>query len=382
MITTIARDVTLRDLYSLLERQQAYKVDLVVPARKMRFSGAQLVIEGVEAAIDVEGVTEVNGFYAPTDVFDEGISGKLGIPLPYVRQLRKERADLYDANANGWLHSDDRSFMVRLFVSADGSPGIARAMLSDKYRIIDNLDVLTAILRGIKEVDADIEVKRCDLSERNMLVKIWAPSVRAHAGKLFSGYTSPYSGLSGDELPFVFAGFVARNSETGNGRNTLTAEVTAEVCTNGMTQTQDVVGDVHLGGKMDEGVVRWSSDTMSKHLELVTAKARDAAKTFLDADYLATVIERMTQVSGRQLVAPGDNVVKVSEEIITKVAKVLAFDKETTDGVLDHFIRGGLHTSGGVMHAVTSYAQRIDDPDKALTVNQAGVRAMELAALS
>lgn len=372
MITTTARDVSLRDLYVLLERQQAHKVDLVVPARKMRFSGGQLVVDGVEVELEDSGVTDVNGVYDPTDVFDEGVADKLKIPLPYVRRMRKERTDLYDVNANGWLAADDRSFMLRLFVSKDDSPGVARAMLSDKYRIIDNLDVLTAILRGIKQVDAQVEVKRCDLSERNMLVKIWAPSVRAHAGSLFRGYTSPYSGKSGDELPFVFAGFVARNSETGNGRNTLTAEVTAEVCTNGMTQTQDMIGDVHLGGTMDEGIVRWSSETMRKHLDLITSKAQDAAATFLDTAYLEKVIERMQDKADHRLADP--------RTAIEKVSKQLGFDQETTAGVFDHFIRGGLVTSGAVMHAVTSYSQTIEDPDKALKVNSQGVRAMELAA--
>jgi hypothetical protein len=49
-------------------------------------------------------------------------------------------------------------------------------------------------------------------------------------------------------------------------------------------------------------------------------------------------------------------------------------------GRLDHFIRGGAITAGGVLQAVTSYAQEVDDPDEALNLEESAVRAMELAA--
>ena len=37
-------------------------------------------------------------------------------------------------------------------------------------------------------------------------------------------------------------------------------------------------------------------------------------------------------------------------------------------------------TAGGVMNAVTSYAQTVDDPDVAYDLEGQGLRAMELAA--
>jgi hypothetical protein len=53
------------------------------------------------------GVTSAAWIYRPTKVADDGISAKLGINLAYLRRLRDQRPDLWDANVNGWLHGND-----------------------------------------------------------------------------------------------------------------------------------------------------------------------------------------------------------------------------------------------------------------------------------
>ncbi|HEX9357029.1 MAG TPA: hypothetical protein VF933_24835 [Streptosporangiaceae bacterium] len=49
-------------------------------------------------------------------------------------------------------------------------------------------------------------------------------------------------------------------------------------------------------------------------------------------------------------------------------------------GKLDHFIRGGDVTAGGVMHAVTSVAQTLEDADAAHEMESLALRSLELAA--
>ena len=388
---TTTRNATLADLASLLTEQQARKIDVVAPASKLRSERGQLVIEGAAPIIEDDGVTDPNGRYAPTRVADEGIAHKLGIPLPYVRTLRESRGDLFDANVNGWLHGwepgpeigigasltdavkpDPRSFLVRCFRGDDGQPGIARAFLSDSYKVIDNLDALTAALDGIRQSGAAIEIDGCDLTDRRMYVRVRAPEVQALAPALLERYRSPFSGASGADNPTVFAGLVLSNSETGGGAFTIVPRLTVQVCSNGMTINRDAVRAIHLGEKLDEGVIRWSEDTQRKNLELITAKARDAVSTFLDVEYMERVIRRLEETAGTP--------VSDAPAVVEAVAKKLSFSKEQTAGVLDHFIKGADLTAGGVMHAVTSFAQTITDADVAADFEAAGVRAMELAA--
>lgn len=71
------RNANLDDLLAILNAQQARKVDLVVPADKLRFVDAMLVIAGQEMIMDEDGFTDPNGTYWPTQVFDDHIAERL-----------------------------------------------------------------------------------------------------------------------------------------------------------------------------------------------------------------------------------------------------------------------------------------------------------------
>ena len=98
--------MTLGDLAAMLREQQARKVDIVAPAAAIRAAHGQLVIDGTDPVLGPDGVTASAGTYIPTEVCDQGLADKLGIPGAYLRKLREQRPELYDANVNGWLDGD------------------------------------------------------------------------------------------------------------------------------------------------------------------------------------------------------------------------------------------------------------------------------------
>lgn len=419
-IRTEARNASLSDLRDLLVEQHARKIDIVAPASKIRLVEGDVVVKGTDPILDEDGVTEGDGIYRPTAVFDEGLADKMRIPLAYVRRMRAERPDLLDANVNGWLHGrkakvlygagtaepkvlreaipgDSRSFLVRAFRGDDQETGIARALLSDCYSVMDNLDVLTAALDGVRQAGVNVQIEGCDLTDRRMYVRIIAPEVKVLAESLLKGYRSPFreggvershlgltveqgralaaaegQGFGDGAEPVVFSGFVISNSETGDGAFTITPRLVIQVCKNGLTITRDVLRNVHLGGQMEEGVIRWSADTQQKAIALVTARARDAVSTFLDVDYVTRAVRGLEVAADVRVKAPADD--------IKIVAKRLGFDQATMDGVLEHFILGGVTTAGGLMNAVTSYAQTVPDADKAHRLEALAVAALETAA--
>jgi hypothetical protein len=83
--------------------------------------------------------------HTPTEVCDQGLADKLGIPGAYLRRLCAEHPALYDANDNGWLERSGKRYLIRA-LRGDSGGAVARAFLSDGYKIIDNLDVLMAAL--------------------------------------------------------------------------------------------------------------------------------------------------------------------------------------------------------------------------------------------
>jgi hypothetical protein len=365
------RDATLADLAGLLRDQQARKADIVAPAGAVRAAGGRLVVDGSVPVLGPDGVTVTAGDYLPTAVCDQGIADKLGIPASYLRRLRETRPGLYDANVNGWLAGDGRKFLIRCLRGGDGG-GVARAFLSDGYKIIDNLDVLLAALDGVRASGLPVEVDGCDLTDRRMFVRVVCEQVRVLAPALLAGYRSPFTGAAGADNPVVFAGFVISNSETGCGAFTLTPRIVAEVCRNGMTITRDAVRAVHLGERLDEGVVSWSGNTLDKTLALVTAKTTDAVATFLNHGYLQAAVTRIERDAGHVLADP--------QEAVAVVSGRLRFTDDQQRDILSHFIRGGDVTAGGVLHAVTSVARTLPDGDAAHEMEAAGLRALEIAA--
>jgi hypothetical protein len=365
------RNAGLEDLVALLREQHARKIDMVVPASAIRAEEGLIRVRGAEPVITEDGVAPADGLYRPTEVFDEGLAEKLRIPLSYVRRLRRERVDLYDANANGWLHGrkakvrqveerteivreaipgDERSFMIRAF-RGDGGVGVARALLSDRYSIMDNLDVLTAALDGVRQAGVEVQIDGCDLSERRMYVRLVSPEITAMAPKWLGDYRSPFDGRHGRDLPVVHAGLVISNSEVGNGAFSITPRLLVQVCRNGLVIKKDAMRSVHLGGRLDEGTVQWSSDTQQKNIALVTAKTRDAVRSFLSAKYVMNTVWEIEAKAGTQI----DRL-----EQVQTVTKSLKFSEDQQDEILKHFTKAGDWSLGGVMNAVTSAAKSFD----------------------
>ncbi|GAA3238384.1 hypothetical protein GCM10017691_38470 [Pseudonocardia petroleophila] len=368
------RNATVADLARLLQVQHAGKLDVVAPAWSLIAERGDLRLIGVgEPSLTPDGVTVGETRLRPTALADAAIADKLGIPGTYLRRLRAEQIGLYDANVNTWLADDpDRRFLVRGLRDPASGTGVVRALLSDSYRVVDNLDVLMAVLEGIRTAGVEVDIARCDLTERRMYVKVRAPQIAEYAPDLLAGYRSPFTGARGADNPTVFAGFVVSNSETGHGSFSLTPQLTVQVCDNGMTISKDAMREVHLGARMSDGVIRWAADTQGALLDLVVKQARDAVATFLDHGYVRAALAEITRQAGIAISDP--------QATLDHVGKALRFTAEQQATILAHFIQGADVTSGGVLHAVTSAAQTIDDADVAHDLERCGVKAMALAA--
>lgn len=409
--TDTLRGAELPDLVALLGSQADIRYDVVANAKALRYECGHLVVEGGAARIDDEGVTSADAKLRLTQGCEDQVADRLEIPTRYVRKMRADAvgrqarmddapdrdqvaATLLDHNVNHWLRANpSRTFLVRAFRDDDpDSVGIARAFLSDRYGSIDNLDVLVAALDGVRRAGVNINIDGCDLSEQRMSVRVSAPEVSALAPELLKGYRSPFSddrpgggieriralaareglGYEAGEEPVVFAGFVISNSEVGGGAFSITPRVIVQICRNGLTIKADALRQVHLGARLDEGLIRWSDETQRKSIDLVTAKAQDAVTTFLDVEYIKAVVARMEEHAGSPVKDPA--------KIVERVGKNFGFSEEEQSSILSAFISSGQTTAGGVMQAVTAAAQTISDPDRAADLEASALDVLEFAA--
>lgn len=131
----------------------------------------------------------------------------------------------------------------------------------------------------------------------------------------------------------MFAGFVLSNSETGHGSFSITPRLIAQVCSNGYTITRDAMREVHLGGRLAEGVVQWSAGTQQTAIDLIARQAADAAATFLAGDYLARSLAQIEAQAG----AP----VRDVRATVKYLGAQLRFTEDQQTTILDHFLGAG-----------------------------------------
>jgi hypothetical protein len=367
------RNVELDQLRRLLVDRSTRSLDVIAGAGTMRAVGGQLVLDGTEPQLGPDGVTMTSGTYRINDLATNGLADKLGIPTAYLRRMATEHVDLFDENVNGWLARDPRRFLVRCLRDDTGG-GITRAILSDRYSRIDNLDVMFAALTGIREANVDVRFAACDLSDRRMYLRVYSPQVQVMAPRLLANYRSPFDGRRGADLPVVSAGFLISNSETGCGAFTIAPWVRFEVCRNGMIIRRDALRRAHLGSRMteDHGVVTASETTTRRTLDLIASRTTDAVRAFLDADYVTTTLRDLEREAGVALTEP-DTTIKIE-------GQKLRYTEDQQRDILSHFITGGDLSAGGVMHAVTSVAQTLTDADAAHELESTAVQALHLAA--
>lgn len=379
--TTTLRNADLATIAERLEQQHLTKHDLIVPTTRISAHEGQVIIQDGATIINESGVTSLSLHLTPGQVMRRQMAIKLDAPNSYLEKLRTKAEtddtpprwlELWDLNINTALKHQPPTtkYLVRTFTEPNAVAGFGRALLSDRYAITDNLDVLMATLDGIKQAGADVDITGADLTESSMRVRICAPQVKAYAQRLLDGYKSPYSAQTAADNPTVFAGLVISNNEVGDGTFSIVPRLVVQICSNGMTMTKDALRQVHLGARLDEGVIQWGDDTHKKNVELVTMKARDAVATFLNVDYMNQAIERLTLAAGKPITKPDDT--------IEHVKKKLAWTDSEREGILNFFIKGGQLTAGGLMQATSAYAQQVDNPDRAAFLEDTAVDVMAL----
>ena len=363
------RHTTLAELVNELKDQNLQKKDFVVPANLLSMEQGRLVVNNYNSNENLSKLlTEVGVASVESDklilnclpILHQNLSDKLEIPKKYYNKIQGTNdTELIDHNVSYWLKKMKGNIFLRTFINREENEGYARAMLSDRYNVIDNFDVLFATLEAVQKsgLNLKIEDNGCDLTESKMYVRFIAPDVEINAPSLLKNYKSPKGGGSavGDG---VITGFVITNSELGQGSFSISPRAVVLKCQNGMVFKNDAFGKVHLGTKMEQySQIDWSEDTKRKNYELIQAQVKDAVRVFTSEDYLAKKISELNGYAEQELTHP--------VECIRNVSKHLAITEEKEKSILDFFMRGGDFSPMGVSQALTFYAHETNDADEA-----------------
>lgn len=337
------QNLTLHELVDELELQNQIKRDFVVPTSSISFLGGKIFIA------DATQVRE----YIPNEIFHQQMAANLGIPANYYKRMQTEAPRILEQNVNGWLqHNKVQNQLIRTF-EHPSTGNIARGLLSDRYGAIDNYDILFAVLQSIKESGVKAEVKEASITDKRLYVHINAPNVEVQSDAALMGYLRNRQHEVGTGIN---AGIVISNSEVGFGSYVVRPRVFVKVCSNGLIIPDDTFRKVHLGSRLEEGLINWSDKTREKAKELIISQTGDAVKQFLNEGYLDNVVKKLERARAVTLDKPLDTI----QNVIKEVAKSVTINEESKKNILNYFVNDGDTSALGVSQAITREAQNVD----------------------
>ena len=203
----------LQEVLVELDRQNKAKQDFISPAQGMRLweDGHTFEINHL--------TTNQQEVFGTTSLFHRQVASALGIPAKYYDLMQAQKPELLAQNVNTWFADKPSAYMVRSMDYGNGQ--VARALLSERYRRIDNMEIATAVLPLFAGND-QYEVMSCEVTENRLYLKVVNHRLEMEVSK-------------GD---IVQAGVMISNSEVGLGAVSIQPLVYRLVCTNGKGVTR------------------------------------------------------------------------------------------------------------------------------------------------
>lgn len=373
--------LNITELVAELRSQHTEKADFILPTSCLSMREGKLILTGEDELTQTLKQAGIEYKNEPIilqclDTVHGHICDKLGIPRNYYNRMTDDHTVLRDDNVNHWLRNLSGNVMLRTFIDRNTNTGYARALLSDRYSIMDNFDVMLACLGGIREMEEsqkhlpendriNVELETGDITEKRLYLRFVAPKVEIQAPEILKSYRNPNTDNRNNG---IISGFVVANSEVGHGKFSISPRAVVLACRNGMIIKDDAFEKTHLGIRQDEGAIVWSEETKSKNIELVSLQVKDALKTFTSPVYLGQVVARMQEAN-----KPIQNV----SDTIRNVSKELLFSEDKEKDILNYFIKGGDMTAIGVAQAVTFFAGNNANPDEQYELEKMSVSIVE-----
>lgn len=317
-----------------LQRQASAKRDFISPAPSLR--------------LEEDGATFAVGSdtFGTTPLFHRQLGAALGIPAKYYDICREQKPALLALNTNTWLADRPQaSYMVRTLDDC------ARALLSDHYRRIDNLEIAMAVL-PIFMGNGEYEVVSSNVSPNHLHIKISYRNKR-------------YEIKPGDWVEF---GCIVSNSEVGLGAVMIRPFLTRLICTNGCVVNDFGERKHHVGRQVkavEDSYELFSDSTKKLEDDAFLAKIRDVALATLDESRYPLIFGKLRDAANAPITGRVQAVVELA-------SRQFGFTQPEQESILDYLIRGGDMTLYGLSNAVTRASQDIDSYDRATEMESIG----------
>lgn len=366
---------TLNELAAELTRQTESRKDYIAPQGKLEaivVNEMPAVVTPVDAGTDFEAthakpvvkIAGINGDLALTNYAHGQLADHLGIPKKYYDRMATEQPQMLADNINGWLRADPNN--KRMMRTLDGR---VRAVLSPKFRALDNYDLANAVLPTL--VEKRVQITSCELTETRMYIKGILPDlsdVLPQGLVLGVGHNRVDRGT-------VVAAITISNSDIGAGTLRVEPGVFTTGCTNLMTLVQAAMKKYHAGRANSADDETWTvlqDDTRRADDAAFWLKVRDITMAAFNEDQFKKAIAWIKKTAQNPIES------KDLPTVVDAVVEQLALPPAMSGGILTALAAGGDLTQWGLSSAITRVANDVEDYEMATLLERAGGQVIAL----
>lgn len=309
------------------------------------------------------------------------ICERMQIPRRYIQLLReKKMGELAAHNFNELFKTDNRRFLVRTL------DGRVRAILSDRYRILDNADLFFKAAEQFGKAGADLWNARLWDDGFQMLGVSSGIHGNVSTDRTFDPGDGWMSRWAGGETDVHNAAVSIENSETGRGGLTIRPAIMRKVCAN-FNVWGDVKSNIHIGGKLaNDGLLKhlgmnepgdsvvFSDETLAHESRAIWGKIADVIATAFDPKRFQDYIDLLNHATTVEIKAP--------EVAVANVVKEYDLTEESKALILANLLQSGDRSQYGLCQAVTYEAHRMDrakKPEQANALEHLGGELIEMS---
>ena len=284
--------------------------------------------------------------YNANDVALSQIGQRAGIDSRTMQRLQQGYPTQFDSVINAIWQKEPKNTMIRTFMDSN-THGIARAVLSDKFKTFDNTNLLNSAIPQLMESEAQWKVVNADVTDKRLYLRLKSEVI---------------TGEGANRGDLMASGIGLSNSEVGAGSVQVYQMYWTLACLNGM-QTENRHRQSHITSSQADGET-WkmlsseAKDADNKALEL---KVRDLVAGYTSRESFDEVIDKM-KTAGQDVIEGSVN------NAVDNLGKVINLTKKETASILDGLMAtigqegyaGNPVSRATMVNAVTNVANRVD----------------------
>lgn len=356
---------SLQEIAAELERQLESRKDYLAPQ-----AAIQAVV--VDQATDSPKVQLALGDGAAMAIrpyAHQQLADHLGIPRKYYDRMQAEQPDLLARNLNTWLQADGGNRrMVRTLDTQ------VRAVLSPKFRPLDNFDLANQVLPVL--LDRKVQIVSCELTETRLYLKGILPDLSDDlpAGMTWGSGHNAVAEYRGNQAGKIVAAIVISNSEVGAGTLRVEPSVFTTWCTNLAIMAQAAMKKYHVG-RAFEADTNWEvfrDETRKVDDQAFWMKVQDVTRAAFDPKVWEAAVAQVRAAAATPIQSTD------LPKVVDLTVKQLALPAPAAGGILTKLAQGGDLSKWGLSSAITAVANTWGDYEVATDLERAGGELLAL----